>query len=127
VGRRHVSQFFHLGQQSVVNNPDTTQTAGKHSFEPNRGHFIDGLQTAVLGIRQLLQATINRLSMVVDSPLRLLPMVIDFHNALTYRLSNPIDTAPRQLGLALQIKQTIFEARRSEIGDKNLHDTTSSA
>ncbi len=119
--RSDVGQGLHLFQQLRIDDANSTQAACEHGFKANARNLIDGIQTAVFRIGQLLQANAHGRCVIryVLSTFR--SMIANFHDTMAFRFPNAINAASRKLSLVRQIKQSVLETRGTQIGYQNLH------
>ena len=50
-------------------------------------------------------------------------MVTDLHEAVAERLADAIESTARKLSFIRQIKKSVLETRRTQIGNQNFHVT----
>ena len=77
----------------------------------------------MLRVCQLLQTNTDSCRMIRNVLNHLGPMIADFHKAVTAArgIPNPINPPARKLSLIGQIKQSVLETGRTQIGNKNFH------
>ena len=121
----NIRQSFHLLQKWLIDDSHAAEISCKDRFETNAADFIHRLQAAMLCIRQLFKADSHSGRMIRHDLFGLCFVTSDLHGtgALRILLPDAIDPTFGKLGLVRQIKQTILEAGRTKIGDKNFHET----
>jgi hypothetical protein len=121
VGRRHLAHRFHGLQHVGGRSLYAAVASAVHRLETDGGHFRSPLQTASLGVGQLLQAMANRHCVIRDMSGGLVPPACNLDKARTLGRADSLGAAPGQLTFVGHVEQAVLKARRAEIRHENFH------